>query len=176
MATIAFLLDTDFEQVEYTHPKILLEEKGHTTTLITTQPQKQVRGLNHTDPADHFDADLLVADAKIDDYDALVLPGGGANADALRFNQDAQVMVKAFFDSGKPVAAICHAPWIFVDTQIANGKKLTAYKTIAIDLKNAGAHFEDSPVVTDGNLITSRQPDDIPAFVEAIDKMLTCKQ
>lgn len=173
MAKIAFLLDTDFEQVEYTQPKQLLEAKGHQTTLITTQKQKQVRGLNHTDPADHFTADLLIGDAKSEDYDAIVLPGGGANADALRANTDAQAMVKQFFNAGKPVAAICHAPWIFVDTQIANGKKLTAYKTIAIDLKNAGAQFEDKSVVVDGNLITSRQPDDIPDFVEAIDSALT---
>ena len=172
MAKIAFLLDTDFEQVEYTKPKQLLEAKGHQTTLITTQPQKQVRGLNHTDPADSFTADLLIGEANAADYDAIVLPGGGANADALRGNTDAQNMVKAFLNSDKPVAAICHAPWIFVDSQLANGKKLTAYKTIAIDLKNAGASFEDKSVVVDGNLITSRQPDDINDFVEAIDKAL----
>lgn len=172
MSKIAFLLDTDFEQVEYTKPKEMLEAKGHQTTLITTQKQKQVRGLNHTDPADNFTADLLIGEANAADYDAIVLPGGGANADALRFNADAQTMVKAFNAAGKPIAAICHAPWVFVDTQLANGKKMTAYKTIAIDLKNAGANFEDKSVVVDGNLITSRQPEDIPDFVEAIDKAL----
>lgn len=172
MAKIAFLLDTDFEQVEYTQPNDSLKQKGHTTTLITTQKQKQVRGLNHTDPADNFTADLLIGEAKAEEFDALVMPGGTANADALRFNQDAQAFVKAFYDTGKPVAAICHAPWVFVDTQIAQGKKLTGYKTIAIDLKNAGATFEDKSVVVDGNLITSRQPDDIPDFVEAIDNAL----
>ena len=173
MSKIAFLLDTDFEQIEYTKPKQLLEAKGYTTTLITTQPQKQVRGLNHTDPADHFTADLLISEANASDYDAIVLPGGGANADALRGKQAAQTLVKAFLDTGKPVAAICHAPWIFVDMQVANGKKLTAYKTIALDLKNAGANFEDKSVVIDGNLITSRQPEDIPDFAEAIDQALT---
>lgn len=172
MAKIAFLLDTDFEQVEYTQPNDSLKQKGHTTTLITTQKQKQVRGLNHTDPADNFTADLLIGEAKAEEFDALVMPGGTANADALRFNTDAQAFVKAFYDAGKPVAAICHAPWVFVDTQIAQGKKLTGYKTIAIDLKNAGATFEDKSVVVDGNLITSRQPDDIPDFVEAIDNAL----
>lgn len=175
MAKIAFLLDTDFEQVEYTKPKELLEKKGHTTTLITTQKQKQVRGLNHTDPADNFTADLVISEAKAEDYEALVLPGGTANADALRYNAEAQKMVKAFFEAGKPVAGICHAPWIFVDTQIAKGKNLTGYKTIAIDLKNAGANFADKSVVIDGNLITSRQPDDINDFVEAIDKALQDK-
>ena len=173
MAKIAILLDTDFEQVEYTQTNELLEAKGHQTTLITTQPQKQVRGLNHTDPADTFTADLLIGEANAADYDAIVLPGGGANADALRANTDAQAMVKAFMNAGKPVAAICHAPWIFADTKIARGKKLTAYKTIAVDLKNAGAQFEDKSVVVDGNLITSRQPEDIPDFAEAIDQALT---
>lgn len=172
MANIAFLLDTDFEQVEYTKPKQLLEAKGHQTTLITTQEQKQVRGLNHTDPADTFTADLLIGEANATDFDALVLPGGGANADALRFNKDAQAMVEAFYKAGKPVAAICHAPWIFVDTNIAQGKKLTAYKTIACDLKNAGAQFADTSVVVDGNLITSRQPEDIEDFVDAIHQAL----
>lgn len=172
MANIAFLLDTDFEQVEYTKPKQLLEAKGHQTTLITTQEQKQVRGLNHTDPADTFTADLLIGEANVADFDALVLPGGGANADALRFNKDAQAMVEAFYKASKPVAAICHAPWIFVDTNIAQGKKLTAYKTIACDLKNAGAQFEDTSVVVDGNLITSRQPEDIEDFVNAIHQAL----
>lgn len=172
MAKIAFLLDTDFEQVEYTQPNDLLKQKGHSTTLITTQKQKQVRGLNHTDPADNFTADLLIGEANPTDYDAIVLPGGTANADALRFLPEAQAFVKAFFEAGKPVAGICHAPWVFVDAGIAKDKTLTGYKTIAIDLKNAGATFEDKSVVIDGNLITSRQPDDIPDFVEAIDNAL----
>lgn len=173
MAKIAFLLDTDFEQVEYTQPKALLEQQGHTTTLITTQSQKQVQGLNHTDKGDKFTADLLIEEAKADDYDAIVLPGGTVNADALRFNKAAQAMVKAFYDAGKPVAAICHAPWVLVDAGIAKGKNLTAYKTVATDLKNAGATYQDKSVVVDGNLITSRQPDDIPDFVKAINEALT---
>ncbi len=172
MPKIAFLLDTDFEQVEYTQPNDLLKQKGHTTTLITSQSQKQVRGLNHTDPADSFTADLLLSDANPADYDAIVLPGGTANADALRFNTDAQAFVKAFAAAGKPIAAICHAPWVLVDSGLAKGKTLTGYKTIAIDLKNAGATFEDKSVVVDGNFITSRQPEDIPDFVTAIEAAL----
>lgn len=172
MAKIAFLLDTDFEQVEYTQPNDSLKQKGHSTTLITTQKQKQVQGLNHTDKADTFTADLLIGEAKAEDYDALVLPGGTVNADALRFNTDAQAFVKAFNEAGKPIAAICHAPWVLVDTEIAKGKTLTGYETTAIDLKNAGATYQDKSVVVDGNLITSRKPDDIPDFVEAIDKAL----
>lgn len=172
MAHIAFLLDTDFEQIEYTQPKDLLEAKGHQTTLITTQPNKQVQGLNHSDKGDTFTADLLIHEAKVADFDAIVLPGGTVNADALRFNPDAQAMVKAFNDAGKPVAAICHTPWIFVDTKLARGKRLTAYKTVAIDLQNAGATYEDKSVVVDGNFITSREPKDIPDFATAIDEAL----
>lgn len=172
MAQIAFLLDTDFEQVEYTKTKALLESKGHTTTLITTQSTKQVQGLNHTDKADTFTADLLIGEAKAADYDALVLPGGTVNADALRINKDAQALVKAFYQANKPVAAICHAPWILVDTELAKGKTVTAYETIAADLKNAGATFQDNSVVIDGHLITSRKPDDIPDFANAIDNAL----
>ena len=113
MANIAFLLDTDFEQVEYTKTKQLLEEKGHKTTLITTQPKKQVQGLNHTDKGDTFTADLLIGEAKADDYDALVLPGGTVNADALRFNKEAHAMVKALDSAKKTVAALGHAPaWV----------------------------------------------------------------
>lgn len=170
MAHLAFLVDTDFEQVEYTQTKELLEQLGHTTTLITTQPTPQVRGLNHTDPADNFTADLLIGAAKQDDYDALVLPGGTANSDALRFNKAAQQLVIAFNGANKPIAAICHAPWMFVDAHLAQGKKLTAYQTVAIDLQNAGATYVDKSVVIDGNLITSRKPDDIPDFVKAIDQ------
>lgn len=173
MANIAFLLDTDFEQVEYTKTKQLLEEKGHKTTLITIQPKKQVQGLNHTDKGDTFTADLLIGEAKADDYDALVLPGGTVNADALRFNKEAHAMVKAFDSAKKTVAAICHAPWIFVDTGLANGKTLTAYETVATDLKNAGAVFQDKSVVIDGHMITSRKPEDIPDFANAIDKALS---
>ncbi|MFO1382223.1 MAG: DJ-1/PfpI family protein [Moraxella osloensis] len=143
MAKIAILLDTDFEQVDIPKPMNSLKLKSHSNHVNHhTTPIKQVRGLNHTDPADTF-ADLLIGEANAADYDAIVLPGGGANADVLRANTDAQAMVKAFMNVGKPVAAICHAPWI-LHTEIARGKKLTAYKTItATDLKNAGAQFED---------------------------------
>lgn len=172
MANIAFLLDTDFEQVEYTKTKELLEVKGHTTKLITTQKQKEVQGLNHSDKGDKFTADYLITDVNPQEFDAVVLPGGSVNSDTLRAIDDAQKMVKSFYQAGKPVAAICHAPWIFVDTELAQGKTLTAYKTIGIDLKNAGATFKDQSVVIDGNIITSRKPDDIPDFVNAIDKAL----
>ena len=170
MANIAFLLDTDFEQAEYEDVNDKLVAKGHNTTLITTNDDKQVQGLNHTDKGDKFTADLFAKDANASDYDAIVLPGGTVNADALRINETAQNMVKSFADSDKLVAAICHAPWIFVNTGLAKGKTLTAYKTLQADLENGGATFVDKEVQQDGNFITSRTPDDIDAFVDAIDK------
>lgn len=173
MKTVAFLLDTDFEQAEYVDVKKQLEDKGYKTVLITTNDEKTVQGLNHTDKADTFEADLFAKEANAEDYDALALPGGTVNADALRFNDTAQALVKQFFESSKPVAAICHAPWVFIDTGIAKGKTLTAYKTLQTDLENAGATFVDKAVQQDGNLITSRTPDDITDFVEAIDKALS---
>lgn len=173
MKTVAFLLDTDFEQVEYVDVKNQLEEKGYKTVLITTNDEKTVQGLNHIDKADTFTADLFAKEAQADDYDALALPGGTVNADALRFDKDAQNLVKQFNQAGKPIAAICHAPWILIDTGIAKGKTLTAYKTLQTDLQNAGATFVDKAMQQDGNLITSRTPDDIADFVAAIDKVLS---
>lgn len=173
MKTVAFLLDTDFEQVEYVDVKNQLEEKGYKTVLITTNDEKTVQGLNHIDKADAFTADLFAKEAQADDYDALALPGGTVNADALRFDKDAQNLVKQFNQAGKPIAAICHAPWILIDTGIAKGKTLTAYKTLQTDLQNAGATFVDKAMQQDGNLITSRTPDDIAEFVTAIDKALS---
>ena len=172
MKTIAFLLDTDFEQVEYVDVKNQLENKGYKTVLITTNDKKTVQGLNHIDKADTFEADLFANEARADDYDALALPGGTVNADALRFNKTAQALVKQFYQSNKPIAAICHAPWIFIDTQLAKGNTLTAYQTLQTDLENAGATFVDKSMQQDGNLITSRTPDDIADFVDAIDKAL----
>lgn len=173
MKTVAFLLDTDFEQVEYVDVKNQLEEKGYKTVLITTNDEKTVQGLNHIDKADTFTADLFAKEAQADDYDALALPGGTVNADALRFDKDAQNLVKQFNQAGKPIAAICHAPWVLIDTGIAKGKTLTAYKTLQTDLQNAGATFVDKAMQQDGNLITSRTPDDIAEFVTAIDKALS---
>ena len=173
MKTVAFLLNTDFEQVEYVDVKNQLEEKGYKTVLITTNDEKMVQGLNHIDKADTFTADLFAKEAQADDYDALALPGGTVNADALRFDKDAQNLVKQFNQAGKPIAAICHAPWILIDTGIAKGKTLTAYKTLQTDLQNAGATFVDKAMQQDGNLITSRTPDDIAEFVTAIDKALS---
>ena len=173
MKTIAFLLHTNFEQVEYEDVNNKLKDKGYKTVLITTNEDKRVQGLHHVDKGDTFTADLLAKDATTDDYDALVLPGGTVNADGLRINKEAQRIITKMNDANKPVAAICHAPWAFIDAGIVRGKTLTAYQTLQTDLKNAGATFVDKTVQIDGNLITSRNPDDIENFVAAIDKALS---
>ena len=172
MKTIAFLLHDNFEQVEYEKVADQLKQKGYKTVLITTSDNKQVQGLNHVDKGDSFDADLFAKEVKPEDYDALVLPGGTVNADAIRGLEEAHRIIKAFDEASRPIAAICHAPWAFINTGIAKGKTLTAYNTLQLDLENAGATFVDKTVQIDGNLITSRNPDDIDNFVEAIDKAL----
>ena len=173
MKTIAFLLHTNFEQVEYEEVNNQLKAKGYKTVLITTNEDKKVQGLHHVDKGDTFTADLFAKDATTDDYDALVLPGGTVNADGLRTNKDAQRIITRMNDANKPLAAICHAPWALIDAGIAQGKTLTAYQTLQTDLENAGATFVDKTVQIDGNLITSRDPDDIKNFVAAIDKALS---
>ncbi|CAM4166910.1 type 1 glutamine amidotransferase domain-containing protein [Psychrobacter arenosus] len=173
MKKIAFLLDTDFEQAEYEDVNNQLKAKGYETTLITTSDDKQVQGMQHSDKADTFTADLFANEAQAADYDAIVLPGGTINADTLRGKYIAHQLIKAFNDAGKPVAAICHAPWVFINMDIAKGKTLTAYESLQTDLENAGATFVDKAVQQDGNIITSRTPDDITDFVAAIDKALT---
>ena len=173
MKTIAFLLHTNFEQVEYEDVNNKLKDKGYKTVLITTNEDKRVQGLHHVDKGDTFTADLLAKDATTDDYDALVLSGGTVNADGLRINKEAQRIITKMNDANKPVAAICHAPWALIDAGIVRGKTLTAYQTLQTDLKNAGATFVDKTVQVDGNLITSRNPDDIENFVAAIDKALS---
>ena len=173
MKTIAFLLHTNFEQVEYEDVNNQLKDKGYQTVLITTNEDKQVQGLNHVDKGDTFTADLFAKDANVTDYDALVLPGGTVNADGLRGNQDAHKIITAINDANKPLAAICHAPWALIDAGIVQGKTLTAYQTLKTDIENAGATFVDKTVQIDGNLITSRNPDDIKNFVDAIDNALS---
>lgn len=174
MKTIAFLLHNYFEQVEYEEVNNLLKDKGYKTVLITTNKNKEVQGMNQdVNKGDTFTADLFAKDVDIADYDALVLPGGTVNADNIRGNEQAHKLINAVDKAGKPLALICHAPWILANTGIAKGKTLTAYHTLQTDLENAGATFVDETVQTDGHLITSRNPDDIENFVNAIDKALS---
>lgn len=174
MKTIAFLLHSNFEQAEYEDVNNQLKDKGYQTILITTNKEKEVQAMNQdVDKGDTFTADIFASEAKADDYDALVLPGGTVNADTIRGNEEAHKIINAINEAGKPLAAICHAPWVLINTGIAKGKTLTAYQSLQTDLENAGATFVDKTVQVDGNLITSRNPDDIDNFVEAIDKALS---
>lgn len=174
MKTIAFLLHNYFEQAEYEDVNNQLKEKGYNTVLITTNKDKEVQAMNQdVNKGDTFTADIFANEAKITDYDALVLPGGTVNADTIRGNKEAHELINAINDAGKTLAVICHAPWVLIDAGIAKDKTLTAYHSLQTDLENAGAKFVDKTVQVDGNLITSRNPDDINNFVEAIHKVLS---
>ncbi|CAM3518390.1 MULTISPECIES: type 1 glutamine amidotransferase domain-containing protein [Psychrobacter] len=174
MKTIAFLLHNNFEQAEYEDVNNQLKEKGYNTLLITTNEDKKVQAMNQdVNKGDTFTADIFASEAKVDDYDALVVPGGTVNADTIRGNKEAHSIINAINEASKPLAVICHAPWVLINTGIAKGKTLTAYHSLQTDLENAGANFVDKTVQIDGNLITSRNPDDIENFVDAIDKALS---
>ncbi|HCG56453.1 MULTISPECIES: type 1 glutamine amidotransferase domain-containing protein [Brevibacterium] len=169
---VAFLLTRGVEQVELTSPRGALDEAG-ATTVIVSPSEGTLQAMNGDwDHADEFTVDVPASAAKVEDFDALVLPGGTLNADALRLDEDAVALVKAFFAADKPVAAICHAPWILAEADVAKGRKLTSFVSTKTDLVNAGAVWEDSEVVIDGNLITSRNPGDLDAFNSAIAKVL----
>lgn len=174
MKTIAFLLHNNFEQAEYEEVNNQLKDKGYKTVLITTNEDKEVQAMKQdVDKGDTFTADIFVSEASVADYDALVLPGGTVNADTIRGNKQAHGIINTINDTGRPLAVTCHAPWVLINTGIAKGKTLTAYHTLQTDLENAGANYVDKTVQIDGNLITSRNPDDITNFVDAIDKALT---
>jgi protease I len=161
--TIAFLATDGVEQVEYTEPRKAVEQAGATAHLVSLKPG-QIQGFNHLDKGDTFPVDKAVAEASADDYDGLVLPGGVANPDFLRNNPGAVQFVRSFFEAGKPVAAICHGPWTLVEADVVRGRTLTSWPSIRTDLKNAGATWVDEEVHTDRGLVTSRKPDDLPAF------------
>ncbi len=160
---VAILVADGFEQVELTEPKRALEQAGATTRIVSPNKDR-VKGWNHTDWGDAFPVDVVLDQADSDDYDALLLPGGVMNPDKLRRSERALRFVRAFFDAGKPVAAICHGPWTLIDAGVAKGRRLTSYESIQTDLKNAGADWVNEEVVVDRGLVTSRKPDDIPAF------------
>ena len=161
--TIAFLATEGVEQVELTEPWKAVEEAGGTPELVSLEAG-QVQAFNHLDEGDTFSADHTAADADASRYDALVLPGGVANPDFLRADQDAVAFVRAFFDGGKPVAAICHGPWTLIDAGVVKGRTLTSWPSLQTDLRNAGATWVDEEVHVDQGLVTSRNPDDLPAF------------
>ncbi len=160
---VAILIANGFEQEEMTRPRRALHDAGATTYIVSPEADK-VRGWDHTDWGESFSVDVPLDQANPDDYDALLLPGGVMNPDKMRRNPHAQAFVRAFFDARKPVAVICHAPWMLIDAGVVGGRTLTSYHTLQMDLKNAGANWVDQEVVVDNGLVSSRKPDDIPAF------------
>jgi len=161
---VAILVANGFEQEELTRPRQALEAAGAVTELVSPEDGK-VKGWEHTDWGDEFDVDVSLDDADPEAYDALLLPGGVMNPDRLRGNEGALAFVRAFFQAGKPVAAICHAPWTLIDAGVVEGREMTSYPSLRTDLRNAGATWVDREVVVDQGLVTSREPADIPAFI-----------
>jgi len=163
MATIAVIIDDMFEDVEYTRPAAAFRKKGHELVHVGLREGKEVKGKKKTTTVR---IDRAVRDVSPDLFDALLIPGG-YSPDRLRADEDAVAFTRKFLDSGKPIFSICHAPQLLISTDRIKGRKITGWKSIVQDIKNAGARYEDKEVVVDGNLISSRQPSDIPAFIEA---------
>jgi protease I len=160
---VAIVVTDGFEQVEMTEPRKALQEAGAKADLIA--PGKgTVQGMNHDEKGSKFPVDVKLEAVSASDYDALLLPGGVANPDQLRINPQAVKFVNEFAVAGKPVAAVCHGPWMLVEAGLVKGRKLTSWPSLATDIRNAGGQWEDSAVVVDRGLVTSRKPDDIPAF------------
>ncbi len=171
---VAVLMTDGVEQVEYTDPRRFLEQHGARVTLVSPKPQgEEVQGYNHLAAGDRFRVELNVSDARPEDFDALVLPGGVANPDALRLVPDAIGFIREFGRQDKPLAAICHGPWTLIDAGLVKGRRVTSWPSLKEDLRNAGAEWTDEEVVVDGKLVTSRKPDDLPAFDDALLQALT---
>lgn len=164
---VAILVSNDFEQAEMTEPRKALEQVGATTTIISPEAG-QVTGVNHDEKADSFKVDMTLDQANPNDFDAVLLPGGALNADFLRMNPQAQNFVQQIDSSGRPIAVICHAPWLLVSAGLVKGRTLTSYQTIQDDLRNAGANWVDQEMVRDRNWVSSRSPKDLGAFNPAI--------
>ena len=160
---IAILATDGFEQVELTKPRAAIEEAGATTHIVSLEKGK-IQGFNHTDKGDQFEVEKTADEAKAEDYDGLVLPGGVHNPDALRLSSPAISFVRDFFLQHKPVAAICHGPWVLVEADVVKGRTLTSWPSLRTDIQNAGGNWVDEEVHCDEGLVTSRKPDDLEAF------------
>ena len=167
---VAILVADGFEQVEMTEPRQALDHAGAHTQIVSPM-DGSVRGWHHHDPADAFEVDVPLKGAKAEDFDALLLPGGVVNPDTLRIDAKAVAFVRAFVEAGKPIAAICHGPWTLIDAGGVKGRKMTSWPSLRADLRNAGAKWSDAEVVVDRELVTSRRPDDLPAFNREMTKM-----
>ncbi len=172
---VAILATDGFEQSELTKPRQSLDDAGALTELVSLKGGT-IQGWKHAEPGESVTVDKAVDAVNVTDYDALLLPGGVMNPDALRMNEKAVAFVKAFFDAKKPVAAICHGPWTVIEAGAAKGRTLTSWPSLKTDIQNAGGTWVDKEVVVDGNLVTSRNPDDIPAFNREITKLFGSRQ
>jgi len=164
---VAILVDDGFELIELLEPRKALDQAGAVTRIVSPK-REHVRGWDFTDWGEELPVDVPLDRAKSDDFDALLLPGGVLNPDALRIQPKAVAFIKAFFGAGKPVASICHGPWTIIEAGAAKGRRIASWPSLETDLYNAGAVWVDQEVVVDGNLVTSRKPDDIPAFNRAM--------
>jgi protease I len=164
---VAILVADGFEQVEMTEPKKALEQSGAQTRIVSPAKGK-VQGWNHFDKGDQFPVDVALDQAKAEDFDALLLPGGVANPDQLRVNPKAVKFVREFFDAGKPVGVICHGPWTLIEAEVVDGRHMTSWPSLKTDLINAGANWLDKEVVVDHGLVSSRKPADLPAFTRKL--------
>ena len=164
---IAFLATDMVEQVELTEPWKAVRDEGAKVELVSLEEGK-IQGFNHYDKADKFKVDRTVEEARADDYDALVIPGGVGNPDTMRTNENAVKLVRDFFEQGKPVGVICRGPWMLVEAGVVRGRKVTSWPSLQTDIRNAGGEWVDKEVVVDQGLVTSRKPDDLPAFNEKI--------
>jgi protease I len=169
---VAILVEDGFERVELVDPRRALDRAGAETRIVSPRGER-VRSWNFTDWSELFPVDVALADAQPNDFDALLLPGGVLNPDALRMQPKAVAFVKAFFDAGKPVAVICHGPWTVIEAGAARGRRIASWPSLQTDLRNAGAEWIDAEVVVDRNLVSSRQPDDIPAFTREMIKLFS---
>jgi len=160
---VAILAADMVEQVELTEPRKAVEQEGAKVELISIH-DGEIQGFNHFEPADKFKVDKTVEEVSVDDYDALIIPGGVGNPDQLRGDENAVNFVREFADSKKPMGVICHGPWALVEAGVARGRKLTSWPTLRTDIVNAGGEWVDKEVVVDDGIVTSRKPDDIPAF------------
>ncbi|MBA3608494.1 MAG: type 1 glutamine amidotransferase [Chthoniobacterales bacterium] len=162
---VAILAADGFEQIEMTKPREALDEAGAETKIVSIKSGK-IQGVNHDEKGDKFDVDLTLGEARADDFDALLIPGGLMNPDAMRQEESAIEFVRGFFDAGKPVAVICHGPQVLINADLVRGRTMTSWPALQVDMRNAGAYWVDEEVVVDNGLVSSRNPDDIPAFNE----------
>jgi protease I len=168
---VAIIVTDGFEQVELTEPRKALEDAGAKTVIVAPEKGK-VQGMNHDEKGDRFEVAMTTKEADPDEFDAVLLPGGVVNADKLRMDTEARELVRRMDRAGKPIAVICHGPWLLVSADLVKGRTMTSYHTVQDDIRNAGGNWVNREVVRDGNWVSSRKPDDLPAFNDAMVQLI----